>query len=153
MDYSHNEEVLAHIIQRNKVEVTVAHPIHPNFIKSGKIKKIIYKADKFDQDFCRLIRQSGISHVLICTSAKNLAEQRAKNFDFLINYLNLKDLIKNNKKRIKIDDFSKIKIKSGKKVVCGDKIYESYFDLNSRKNLDHFFLDLEFFRVYTEGDE
>ena len=52
-----------------------------------------------------------------------------------------------------IDDFNKIKLKSGKKVVCGNKIYDSYFDLNNRKNLDHFFIDLEFFRVYTEGDE
>ena len=75
-------------------------------------------------------------------------------FEVILNdYLNLKDLIKNNKKEVEIDDFSKIKLKSGKKVVCVDKIYESYFDLNNRKNLDHFFVDLEFFRVYTEGDE
>ena len=153
MDYSHNEEVLAHILQRNSVEVTLAKPIDSSFIHSKRITKIIYKANEFDQDFCKLIKQSGLTHVLICTSEKNLAEQREKNFDFLINYLNLKDLIKNNKKAVDIDDPSKIKLKSGKRVVCGDKIYDSYFDLNSRKNLDHFFIDLEFFRIYTEGDE
>ena len=71
----------------------------------------------------------------------------------LINYLDIKDLIKNNKKRVKVEDFSKIEIESGKKVVCGDKIYNSFFDLNGRKNLDHFYIDLEFFRVYTEEDE
>ena len=153
MDYAHNAEVLAHILQRNKVEVTLAQPIDSSFINSKRITKIIYKANEFDPDFCRLIKQSGIPHVLICTSEENLAEQRAKNFDFLINYLNLKDLIKNNKKSVEIDDLSKIKLKSNKKVVCGDKIYDSYFDLNNRKNLDHFFIDLEFFRVYTESDE
>ena len=153
MDYAHNTEVLAHILQRNSVEVTLAKPIDPSFINSKRITKIIYKANEFDQGFCRVIKQSGIPHVLICTSEKSLAEQRAKNFEFLINYLNLKDLIKNNKEKLKIDDLSKVRLKSGKKVVCGDKIYDSYFDLNNRKNLDHFFIDLEFFRVYTEGDE
>ena len=153
MDYEHNEEVLADIIQRNKVEVTLSKPIPVSFIKSGRITKIVYKTDSFDSEFCRDIKQSSIPHVLICTSEENLKKQRAHNFDFLINYLNKKDLIKHNKKRIKIDDFSSIKIKSGKKVVCGNEIYDSYFDLNDRKNLDHFFLDLEFFRVYTDRDE
>ena len=153
MDYSHNENVLAHIMQNNAVEITLAQPIDSSFINSGKINKIIYKADEFDQDFCKLIKQSGIPHALVCTSGETLAEQRAKNFDFLINYLNTKDLIKENKKKIEVDDFNKIKIKSGKKVVCGNRVYESYFDLNDRKNLDHFFLDLGFFRVYSEEDE
>ena len=153
MDYEHNEEVLANIIQRNKVEVTLSKPIPLSFIKSGRITKIVYKTDIFDGEFCRSIKQSSIPHTLICTSKENLKEQRANNFDFLINYLNKKDLIKHNKKRIKIKDFNNIKIKSGKKVVCGDKIYDSYFDLNKRENSDHFFLDLEFFRVYTDSDE
>ena len=153
MDYSHNEEILADIMQRNTVEVTLLKPIHESFLRSGKIRKIVYKADKFHQDFCKSIKGHGIPHVLICTSPDNLSKEREKNFDYLINYLNEQDLIKNNKKRLKVDDFKKIKIKSGKKVVCGDKTYDSYFDLNNRKNLDHFFLDLDFFRVYTESNE
>ena len=153
MDYAHDEDILANILQRNKVEVTLSKPIHKSLIDSGRIKKIVYKADSFDKDFCRTIKQSSIPHVLICTSENKLKEQRANNFDFLINYLNKKDLVENNKKRIKIDNFDKIKIKSGKRVVCGDQIYDSFFDLNGRKNLDDFFLDLEFFRVYIDGDE
>ena len=39
MDYCHNEEVLANIIQRNEVEVTLSKPIHENFLSSGRIKK------------------------------------------------------------------------------------------------------------------
>tara|TARA_R100000734_G_C3315336_1_gene107258 strand:- start:22 stop:1146 length:1125 start_codon:yes stop_codon:yes gene_type:complete len=153
MDYCHNEEVLANIIQRNEVEVTLSKPIHENFISSNRIKKIIYKAEKFDQKFIERVTKSGIPHMFICTSSKNLSEQRSKFFDILINHLDINEVIKNNKKRIKVEDFDKIKIKSGKKVVCGNKIYDSFYDLNQRKNLNHFYLDLDFFRVYTEGDE
>lgn len=153
MDYAHNEYWLKDILERNQVEITLSKPIHSNFLKSGKIKKIVYKADSFDQNFLQEIKESSIPHVLICTSSKNLGRERAKNFDYLVNHLDIKDLIKNNKKRIGDVDFNKIKIKSGKKVVCGDKIYDSFFDLNGRKNLDHFYLDLDFFMVYTEEDE
>ena len=153
MDYAHNEQVLAHLLNKNKVEVTLSKPIHENFLKSGKITKVIYKADWFDQNFLSKIKESAIPHVLICTSSENLSNERAKNFDYLVNHLDVKDLAKHNKKKIGDIDFNKIKIKSGKKVICGDKIYDSFFDLNGRKNLDHFYLDLDFFMVYTEGDE
>ena len=99
------------------------------------------------------IKKSSIPHVIICTSPKNLSKERAENFDFLIHYLDVEGLIKINKNKIGKKDFDKLKIYSNKKVVCGDKIYNSFFELNSRKNLDHFYLDLEFFRVYTEKDE
>tara|TARA_R100000231_G_scaffold116821_1_gene87058 strand:- start:104 stop:1228 length:1125 start_codon:yes stop_codon:yes gene_type:complete len=153
MDYHHNEEVLADILQRNKAEVTISKPINLNFLKSGRITKIIYKANSFDKNFCQAIKESGTPHVIVCTSSETLSRERSENFEMLINYLDIKDLIKNNKKRVKVEDFSKIKIESGKKVVCGDKVYNSFFDLNGRKNLDHFYIDLEFFRVYTEEDE
>ena len=153
MDYAHNEQILSEIISRNEVEVTLSKPIDLRFLKSGKIKKIVYKANSFEKDFLTEIKKSSIPHIIICTSGKNLAQERLKNFDFLINYLDLQGLIKNNKKRIKDTDFNKVKIKSNKKVVCGNKVYDSFFDLNGRKNLDHFYIDLEFFRVYTEEDE
>ena len=68
----------------------------------------------------------------------------------MINYLDLSDLIKTNKNKIDHKNPNSLKIKSNKKVVCGDKIYDSFFDLNDRKNLDHFFIDLDFFRVYSD---
>ena len=153
MDYAHNEEVLAHLLQRNKVEITLSKPIHESFLKSGKINKIVYKSDSFDQNFLSKVKENAISNVLICTSSENLSSERAKNFDYLVNHLDTEDLIKHNKNKIGDIDFNKIKIKSGKKVVCGDKTYDSFFDLNGRKNLDHFYLDLEFFMIYTEEDE
>ena len=153
MDYCHNESVLAHIMERNQVEVTTSEPLHPNLINSGRIKKVVYKAVKFDQDFCKKIKEKGIPLVLLCTSSENLVEERAKNFDSLINKLDVKEIIKNNKKRFGEDGFNNKKIASNKKVVCGDKVYESFFELNNFKNLDHFFIDLDFFRVYTDNDE
>jgi len=153
MDYAHNEEVLNYILQRNKVEVTTTKPINENLIRSKKIKKIIYKAESFDVEFLNLVKEVGVPIITICTSSKNLPEERSKNFDQLINYLDTQAIIENNKKKINVDDFNTIKIKSNKKIVCGDDIYPSYFDLNERKNLDHFYLDLEFFRVYHDPHE
>jgi len=153
MDYAHNEQVLENIIKNNKVEVTLSKPINLKFLYSGKINKIIYKADSFDSTFLNEIKKSSIPHVVICTSSKNLADERAKNFDFLINYLDVEGLIKINKNKLGEEDFDKLKIYSNKQVVCGDKVFTSFFELNSRKNLDHFYLDLEFFRLYTEADE
>ena len=153
MDYAHNEDVLSEILKRNIVEVTLSAPISENIIKSKRIKKIIYKAESFDKDFCKLIKKEGIPHILVCTSSENLSKERVENFDILISYLDIKESIENNKKKINIDDFNEIKIKSNKKIVCGDKLYESYFDLNERKNLDHFYIDLEFLNVYIDSDE
>tara|TARA_Y100001973_G_C5165210_1_gene315717 strand:- start:36 stop:1151 length:1116 start_codon:yes stop_codon:yes gene_type:complete len=150
MDYAHNEQVLAHVIENNSVEVTLSQPIDLGFLKSGRVKKIVYKADTFDSDFLKQIKESGIPHVLVCKSTENLAEERAKNFDFLINYLDLEGLIKLNKERLGDIDFDTMKIKSGKKIVCGNDIYDSLYDLNDRKNLDEFFIDLGFYRVYSE---
>ena len=153
MDYAHNEEVLNYILQRNSVEVTTTKPINENLVRSKKIKKIIYKAESFDVEFLNLVKEVGVPIITICTSSKNLPEERSKNFDQLINYLDTQAIIENNKKKINVDDFNTIKIKSNKKIVCGDDIYPSYFDLNERKNLDHFYLDLEFFRVYHDPHE
>lgn len=150
MDYAHNERHLMEVMKNNKVEVTTAKPIQKIFLNSGQINKIIYKADSFDSDFLQQIKESSIPHVIICTSKENLAKERADNFDFLINHLDIDNLIKINKKSIGDVDFNKIKIKSGKKVVVENTVYDSVFDLNRRKNINQFYIDLEFFRVYTE---
>jgi len=153
LDYAHNEKSLEDLIQKNSVEVTLSKPIAESFLTCGKIKKIVYKADSFNSRFLKKIKESSIPHVLICTSSENLAEQRAKYFDHLINYLDLDSLIEHNKKTIGDIDFKKIKIKSGKKVVCRNKTYESLYELNDKKNKENFYIDLEYFRVYTEEDE
>lgn len=153
MDYAHNEEVLEYILQRNQAEVTTSKPINERLIRSKRIKKLIYKTDSLDEDFCKLLKESGVSTATVCTSKENLSTERFNNFDLLINYQDTESIIENNKKKVNLDDFKSIKIKSNKKVICGDKSYESYFDLNDRKNLDDFYLDLDFFRVYHNPHE
>ena len=153
MDLAHNEEVLFGTLGRNNVEVITKKPISERLLASNRIKKIIYKSDEFDADFLNLVKKYGIPNGLACTCKKNLPTQRARFFDFLINHLDEKEIIKQNKKRFGKHDFNKIKISSGKKIVCGEKTYESIFDFKDRANLDDFFLDLDFFRVYTDSDE
>ena len=153
MDLAHNEEVLEHIIQRNEVEVVTKQPISERLLASKRIKKVIYKSDEFDTDFIYLIKKYGIQHGLACIDEKNVEKERARLFDFLINHLDEKAIIKQNKDRFNPDDFNIIKIVSGKKVVCGAKVFESIFDFNDRKNLDDFFLDLDFFSVYINSHE
>jgi hypothetical protein len=153
MDRHHNEKVLAGILANNEVEVTTSKPLPMKFINSGKIKKIVYKADKFDEKFCKKIKNKGIPFALQCTSSNNIEVERAKQFDYLIGLLDEKEIIKNNKKRLGDQKSTKMKIASNKKIVCGEQIYESFFELNGSKNLDDFFIDLDFFRVYIEEDE
>jgi len=153
MDKHHNEEVLAHILKANSVEVTTSKPISEQLLASGRITKIIYKSDKFDQDFVKLIKKHGIKNALVCTSKKNLPSERAKLFDCLINEAQEAEIIKQNKARFEGHDLTKVKVKSKKVVVCGNKTYETVYAFNGKKNPDDFFLDLDWFMVYSDSDE
>ena len=153
MDIEHNEDILEHILQKNEVEVTTLNPISEKLLSSKRIKKVIYKSDKFDEDFIKLLKKYAIPNGLLCTSKDNLSSERAKLFDFLVNEATEKALIKQNKERFKGHDLNKLKIKSGKKTVCGNKIYETFYDFRGRKNSDDFFLDLDWFMVYSDSDE
>ena len=153
MDIEHNEDILEHILQKNEVEVTTSNPISEKLLSSKRIKKVIYKSDKFDNNFIKLLKKYAIPNGLLCTSKKNLSSERAKLFDFLVNEATEEALIKQNKERFKDHDLNKLKIKSGKKTACGNKIYETFYDFRDRKNSDDFFLDLDWFIVYSDSDE
>tara|TARA_R110002020_G_scaffold92416_7_gene223773 strand:- start:302 stop:1432 length:1131 start_codon:yes stop_codon:yes gene_type:complete len=153
MDIEHNESVLEHILQRNEVEVTTSLPINEKLLASKRIKKIIYKTHKFDLNFIKLMKKHAIKNGLVCTSEKTIASERAKLFDYLINPSQEKDIVKQNKERFQGHNLNKIKIKSGKKIICGDKVYETLYDFRGRKNSDDFFLDLDWFIVYSDSDE
>ena len=153
MDIEHNEEVLHDILQRNSVEVTTSKPISEQLLSSRRIKKILYKADKFDNNFVRLMKKYAIKNALICNSKENVASERAKFIDCLVNQIQDDEIIKQNKERFPNHDLNKIKIKSGKKTICGDKVYETLYDFRGRKNSDDFFLDLDWFMVYSDSDE
>jgi len=153
MDIEHNEEVLRHILQRNSVEVTTSKPISEQLLASRRIKKIIYKTDKFNDDFINLMKKYAIKNAFICTSKQAVSSQRVKFIDTLVNQTQDDEIIKQNKERFPDYDLNKIKIKSGKKIICGDKVYESLYDFRGRKNSDDFFLDLDWFMVYSDPNE
>tara|TARA_R100000742_G_C4278228_1_gene100802 strand:+ start:2255 stop:3379 length:1125 start_codon:yes stop_codon:yes gene_type:complete len=153
MDICHNEEVLGGILGRNDVEVTTNKPISLPLLDTRKIKKIVYKSDFFDVDFCEAVKSRAIPISLECRSSDHLKKQRARLFDCMINLLDENEIIKKNKKRLPEEDLGKINIASNKKVVCGDEIYESIYHLNDKKNSDDFYLDLDFYRVYTDSNE
>tara|TARA_B100000131_G_C18095913_1_gene604037 strand:+ start:840 stop:1964 length:1125 start_codon:yes stop_codon:yes gene_type:complete len=153
MDIDHNEDVLEYILQRNTAEVTLSNPLSEKFLASGRIKKIIYKSESFNKDFIKLIKKYAIPNALVCTSKQRLPKERHKVFDFLINKSIEADIIQQNKKRFGDHDLNKLKIKSGKKTVCGDQVYETFYDFNGRENIDDFFLDLDWFTVYSDINE
>ena len=46
-----------------------------------------------------------------------------------------------------------LKIKSRKKIICGNKIYESHYDKNNRKNEEDLFVDLDWFIIYNTAND
>lgn len=49
-------------------------------------------------------------------------------------------------------NLNSLKIKSRKKIICGNNIYESHYDRNERKNENDLFVDLDWLMLYN-GDE
>jgi hypothetical protein len=153
MDIHHNEQNLFHILKGNNVEVTLNKPIHDEFLFCKRIKIINYVAEEFDIEFVKKIKKAGINHTLLCTSKEKLSEQRFKLFDFTVNLFELSELIKINKEKLPNLDLEKTKIESNKKILCGNKVYDTYYDFNDRKNKDDFFLDLDWYYLYDDQHE
>jgi hypothetical protein len=153
MDIHHDEQNLYHILQRNNIELTLSKPIHDELLFSKKIKTINYVTEEFDIEFVQKIKKAGINHVLLCTSKEKLSEQRFKLFDFTVNLFETKELIKANKEKLPELNLQKIKVQSNKKILCGNKVYDTYYDFNNRKNEDDFFLDLDWYYLYDDQHE
>jgi hypothetical protein len=152
MDLDHNEEVLKNIIQRNFVEVILTEPIDESLLVSKKIKNILYKNDNFNADFIKKVKRHGVPLALVCNKKENVSSLRASFFDLFIYECNESKIIEQNKERFK-HNLNQLKIKSGKKIVCGNKIYQTLYEFNGKKNKDDFFLDLDWFFIYADGDE
>jgi hypothetical protein len=153
MDINHNEQALYYILRRNNVEVTLTRPIDDELLFSKKIKTINYVAEEFDIEFVKKIKKSGVNLTLLCTSKEKLAQQRFNLFDFMVHLLEINEIIKTNKEKLPNLNLKKTKVQSNKKIICGDKVYETYYDFNSRKNEDDFFLDLDWFYLYNDQHE
>ena len=153
MDLEHNEEVLKHILQFTPVEVTTTKPIAADIIFSKRIQRITYEADSFDAEFVALLKKSGLETTLVCKNKNNINKERTRFFDYMIHQDKKPQVIKDNKKLLEGINLNSLKIKSRKKIICGDKIYESHFDRNDRKNEDDLFVDLDWFMIYNTVDE
>ena len=152
MDMSHNEDVLRNIIQRNNVEVILKEPISEDILATKKIKKILYKSDNFDSEFISKAKKYGVSLGLICTEKENIPKLRADFFDLFVHECNEDKIIEQNKDRFDCN-LNGLKIKSGKKVVCGDKTYETIYEFNGEENKDEILLDLDWLFIYSDNDE
>ena len=153
MDLAHNEDVLNHIIQFTPVEVTTKKPIDVGILMSKRIQRLSYEAKSFDEKFVELLKKTGIETTLVCTDEKNIARERARFFDYMIHQDKKPQVIKDNKKLLGDVNLNSLKIKSRKRIICGDKIYGSHFEKNERKNVDDLFVDLDWFVIYNTVDD
>lgn len=148
MDIHHDESVLAKIIEKNRVEVTLSNPISSKILFSGRIFTINYLSEKFDESFVKMAKQSGIQLNLLCVSKKDLSNERAKFFDYSIIFHDLKEIIAKNKEKFSEISTENLKIKSNKQIVIGEKTFHSYREALQCDDL--FFLDLEWLYVYSD---
>ena len=152
MDLSHNEKVLKHILGFTTAEVVTANPISADILFSKRITRITYEAPEFDEDFVKLLKKTGLPTTLVCTKEKNISKQRVKYFDYLIHLDKKPKVISDNKKLLEGRNLNSLKIKSRKKIICGNNIYESHYDRNERKNEDDLFVDLDWLMLYNEHE-
>jgi hypothetical protein len=148
MDISHNENNLVKILQKNVVEVTTFQAISNKILESRRISVINYLSDKFDKEFVIKARSLGIKINLICISEKKLAEERLEFFDFDVAHIDLKAEMLANLEKTKAFDGVKVKTKSNKKIVIGNKFFSNYLD--ALKSQELFLLDFDKQMVYTE---
>jgi len=153
MDLDHNEDVLKHILQFTPVEVTTKKAISADIIYSKRIQRLTYEADCFDEKFVDLLKKSGMETTLVCTDSKNIAKERARFFDYMIHQDKKPKVIQDNKKLLEGVNLNSLKIKSRKKIICGNKIYESHYDKNDRKNDEDLFVDLDWFIIYNTAND
>ena len=153
MDINHDEQALYHILGNNNVELTLTKPINDELLFSKKIRAINYVAEEFDIEFVKKIKKSGVNHTLLCTSKEKLAQQRFNLFDFTIHLFEINEIIKTNKEKLPNLDLEKTKVQSNKKIICGNKVYETCYDFNNRRNEDDFFLDLDWYYLYNNQHE
>ena len=147
MDIHHDENILSQILSNNVAEVTLSAPISDSILNSRKISIINYIAEKFDEVFVKRVKSLGIHLNLLCVSEETLAEQRFIFFDYDVSFLDLKKIIQDNSARFNGLASERIKTKSNKKIIIGDKEYFSYLDALKSKEL--FLLDLDWLYLYT----
>lgn len=151
MDIHYNESVLREILQNNFVEVTLISPISDALLCSRRISTINYLSHEFDEAFVKRVKSLGININLLCVSEENLAAQRFKFFDYDIIFHDLKTISQENAKKINGILNKKVKTKSNKRILIGEKQFYSYLEALQSKEL--FLLDLDWLFIYSDEHE
>lgn len=149
MDVYHDEDILKKILENNVVEVTLANPISDEILDTRRISIVNYIAPEFDSDFVKKVKNLGINIHLLCVSKETLSSQRFKFFEHDVIFHDLKTITEENAKRFNDITNKKVKTKSNKKILVGDKEYYSYLDAIKSKEL--FLLDLDWLYLYSLG--
>ena len=149
MDIFPDEKVLREVLMRNFAEVTTSSVIPDDILNMRRIGVINYVAPKFNVEFVEKVRSLGITLNLLCSSKSNLPSERLKLFDFSIIDFDIKEKKSENDKKLNFDALKKFNIKSNKKIVCGNVMYDSLFHY-TKGSKDAFLLDLEWYMVYTD---
>ncbi len=148
MDIHFDENVLVQILQSagRQVEIITSNHLNENLVESfkPKISKIAYNAERFNADFLKYLKHSGLNFELNCTKEKNLSEERVKFFNYEIVLCDKKEAAKKLKEKYK-DLKHSFKFYSGRFYVRGDETFASLC-----KNTDdiQFWNDAKYFRVY-----
>lgn len=148
MDIHFDEEVLTQILKSigRQVEIITSINLNENLVESfkPKISKITYNAERFNADFLKYLKHSGLNFELNCTKEKNLSEERMKFFNYEIVLCDKKDAAKKLKEKYK-DLKHSFKFYSGRFYVKGNETFASL-----SKNTDdiQFWNDAKYFRVY-----
>jgi hypothetical protein len=151
MDICHNEEVLQGVLQNNFAEVTLSAPISEKLLSLRRISVINYIAESFDESFVKRVKNLGIHINLLCVSEEQLSAQRFKFFDYEVIFHDLNTIAKENAEKIKDILDNKVKAKSNKKILIGNKQYFSY--LEALKSQELFLLDLDWLYIYTAEND
>jgi hypothetical protein len=146
MDILHNEEILAAALRSCRSEVTTNKPFPITNYKN--IICINYVASEFDENFVKKIQSLGIKFTLLCDDESKISAERKKLFDFEIHSFDPRNLSKQNREKLPIDPKQAKKI-SNKKIICGEKVFDSLYEFSG--NEDDFFVDLDWLFVYQEA--
>lgn len=145
IDKFFNEEVLFDILSRNACEVTTDRVFSLDHKAAKNISAVNYISDNFDTEFVNQLKKMAIKMNLLCLSKDTLSRERKKLFDFQVHYFNLIEQAESKKSEIKLKP-KEVKIFTKKRVMCGDKFYETLYEYTGKE--DDFFLDLEWFYCY-----
>ena len=147
MDINHDEELLKSVLQNNVAEVTLSNPVSDEILGMRKISMVNYIAEEFEPEFVRKVKSLGIHANLLCVSEEKLSKQRFNFFEHEVHFHDLKKIAQDNSLKLKDIGDKKIKTKSNKRILIGDKEYFSYLDAINSKEL--FLLDLEWLYLYS----